>query len=543
MASATTPDIEILVGLQGGFSINAGSGKLIRNQIEGIIRQTQTQINFQINIDATYLQKQITDAIQNMPPVKIPTSNGQGGGGKGGGSGASSEIQKIASLISRINQNKSKLLDLSSTTEQAKELRRQITALWSDVGQRVRDYATSTNQSQQDIMKMVAAQASVGKSADAWNLKVAKVHDTYNSLIKKITELNKTSRTTLPLQVSSLPGEALNTPEYNDFLSVLSEFQNKSRNVLGGKFNKLDAKDQIQQLKEIIVLYSKVEEALKKVNKTQNTSLSMQKVSNRAYEFYEKIKDTAPKEFSDQVAKFFNDTRLGKYAGSARDAALELENLKNQAYKCGYAQETLGEKITRVFKEKLGYGVMAAAAMKARQAIQQLYTNVVELDTAMTELKKVTNETDNTYQKFLNNAANRAKSIGATLSDTVNATADFARLGYSLDESAQLADSALVYKNVGDGIADINDASESVISTMKAFNIEATNSMTIVDKFNEVGNNFAISSKGVGDALLNSASALAAANNDLDQSIALITAANSVVQDPEKVGGRLRPAS
>lgn len=56
-------------------------------------------------------------------------------------------------------------------------------------------------------------------------------------------------------------------------------------------------------------------------------------------------------------------------------------------------------------------------------------------------------------------------------------------------------------------------------------------------------NNFAISSGGVGTALLNSASALAAANNDLDQSIAMITAANTIVQDAAKVGTSLKTVS
>lgn len=49
-------------------------------------------------------------------------------------------------------------------------------------------------------------------------------------------------------------------------------------------------------------------------------------------------------------------------------------------------------------------------------------------------------------------------------------------------------------------------------------------------------NNFAISSQGVGEALLRSASALAAGNNTLDESIALITTANTIVQNPEVVG-------
>lgn len=56
-------------------------------------------------------------------------------------------------------------------------------------------------------------------------------------------------------------------------------------------------------------------------------------------------------------------------------------------------------------------------------------------------------------------------------------------------------------------------------------------------------NNFAISSTGIGEALQRSASALAAAGNSLDESISLVTAANSVVQNPESVGTALKTMS
>ena len=49
-------------------------------------------------------------------------------------------------------------------------------------------------------------------------------------------------------------------------------------------------------------------------------------------------------------------------------------------------------------------------------------------------------------------------------------------------------------------------------------------------------NKFAITSGGIGEALERSASSLNAANNSMDESIALITAANTVVQDPDRVG-------
>ena len=181
--------------------------------------------------------------------------------------------------------------------------------------------------------------------------------------------------------------------------------------------------------------------------------------------------------------------------------------------------------------------------MQAYIALQRMVTAVIDVDTAMTELRKVTDETEETYNRFLDNAVVRAKELGATVSDTVTATADFARLGYNIGDASQLADAAIIYKNVGDGIEDISEASESIISTMQAFGVAAEDAMFIVDKFNEVGNNFAISSKGVGDALLRSASALAAGNNTLDESIALITTANTIVQNPDVVGTTMKTIS
>lgn len=170
------------------------------------------------------------------------------------------------------------------------------------------------------------------------------------------------------------------------------------------------------------------------------------------------------------------------------------------------------------------------------QQIRQGVQYVREIDAALTELKKVTDETNATYDAFLQTAAKTAGVIGSTVSEFTNATADFARLGYNLAEATELAKAASVYKNVGDGITDISQASESIISTMKAFGIEAEGAMGIVDRFNQIGNNFAISSTGIGEALQRSASALYEAGNTIDESIALVTAANSVIQNPEQVG-------
>ena len=561
MATRTTPDIEILVGVEGGGSISGASGVKIRNQLTNIIsninKQQATQLR--LKVDQQYIQNQIANAIKTMHPVdlnvKVNPNGGGSGGGSTGGNSAVNQIQKIGSMVAQINQKKIKLLDVSATSKEAQEISSQISSLWKKVASEAKAYAKSSGKTPTEIKNQVYALNSVTKSADAYNIKVKRINDTYDVLKSKVIDFKTAADAAYKTNASKNATAPEQWAEYNQ---LYGEFVTKVNQVAGGKFNTLDSHEQIKQLKDIVNLYGKVEQALKKVQvadkqysnvaeksrtREKNGILSVQKYTSQIYDFYEKIKNTAPKSFSDDVLNLFNQAASGQYGSNIKGLIDDFTRYENAAYAAGYATEDFGHKITRIFKEKFGYGVMAAFAMQARRALRQVYTNVVDIDTAMTELKKVTNETAATYRAFLDDASKRAKSLGATLADTVTATADFARLGYSLEDASRLADSALVYKNVGDGIDSINDASESVISTMKAFNVEAENSMTIVDKFNEVGNNFAISSKGVGDALLNSASALASANNDLDQSIALIAAANSVVQDPEKVGGRLRPAA
>ena len=158
-----------------------------------------------------------------------------------------------------------------------------------------------------------------------------------------------------------------------------------------------------------------------------------------------------------------------------------------------------------------------------------------EFDIAVTELYKVAKENKNVLDEFAQSAFNVAEVVGSTGTEIVNAAADWERLGYSIDKASKLAEAAAIYTNVGDGI-DIDAANTSLVSTIQGFQIEANKAMSVIDKFNEVANNFPINSAGIGEALQRSAASFNAANTDLSESIALITATNAVVQDPDKVG-------
>ncbi len=166
-----------------------------------------------------------------------------------------------------------------------------------------------------------------------------------------------------------------------------------------------------------------------------------------------------------------------------------------------------------------------------RQGIQY----VKEIDLALTELKKVTDETDETYEKFLDTASKTASKVGSTIKDVVSSTADWARLGYSIQEAAQLAESTQILMNVSE-FTDISTATDSLISSIQAFKYTAEESMDVVDILNTIGNNYAISTADLAQSLTKSSGSLVAANGTLEEAVALTATANTIIQDADVVG-------
>lgn len=166
---------------------------------------------------------------------------------------------------------------------------------------------------------------------------------------------------------------------------------------------------------------------------------------------------------------------------------------------------------------------------------RELGQMVTQINSAQTELRKVSDASQTRIAENFETSAKMAQELGSTITDVINNTADWSRLGYSVDDAEKLARVTTLYQTVGDNMTQ-ETASESLISTMKGFQLDADQAESVVDRINEVANNYAIDTAGIGEALQRSASAFNTAHTDLDKSIAIITASNTVLQDPEKVG-------
>ncbi len=106
---------------------------------------------------------------------------------------------------------------------------------------------------------------------------------------------------------------------------------------------------------------------------------------------------------------------------------------------------------------------------------------------------------------------------------------EFSKAGFTPEDSARLAQVSSLFQNIADSEVSAGDAASFIISQMKAFGIEADKATTILDKVNEVSNNYSVSSTDITSALTKQSASLAAYGNDLNKSIALVTSGTEIM--------------
>ena len=292
-----------------------------------------------------------------------------------------------------------------------------------------------------------------------------------------------------------------------------------------------------EEIQEMITHLKQVREAVP-TDALESTYLTLDKYQLRIQNFM--AKNTAmSKEFKEELQEIYNTIQKYKDVGGVIDTKeilSDIVKIETSVARAGQTGKSTADKLKRqlasIWRQDFAryFGLYDII-----RYIRQISTEVIKVDTALTELRKVSDASNERLQQSLQKSTETAKDLGSTIDDVIKVTSDWARLGYNVDDAEELARVTTLFKNVGDNMS-AEDASSFMISTLKGFEMEADQAIDIADKFNEVANNFAIDTMGIGDALQRSAASFNAANTDLNESIALITATNAVVQNPESVG-------
>lgn len=301
----------------------------------------------------------------------------------------------------------------------------------------------------------------------------------------------------------------------------------------------------LSQVDDLLVRVRKhIDDALVQSRQTKTANTDTDKIENlmrTLYQYKETLHGFEGSKFEAEYNELFDAIKNGSY--SFEEAQMKVSKFQNACHQAGLETETLGQKLSRLFKEHFQTAIAMAGVAMVKQGLREVYDNVLELDTAVTELKKVSKMTGDEMNEYLDRTATNARELGANISDLVSSTADWKRLGYTDKDSEELARVSALMANVGDQIDDATTASSYLISTMQGFGLVADDAEHLLDCMNQIANTEPVSMNDLGIIMQKSSAAMSAAGNTYQETLSLAAAVNGVLQDSEASGTYLKTLS
>lgn len=156
---------------------------------------------------------------------------------------------------------------------------------------------------------------------------------------------------------------------------------------------------------------------------------------------------------------------------------------------------------------------------KSVGAISSMVKQVKEMDSAITEFKKVSDLSGKSLEDYVQGLADAGSTVARTGSEMVRAAGQFRKSGFTDREAAQLAVVAAQYQNVADTIVSSEEAAASIVSQIRAYGESAEFATHVIDAYNEVANNFSVGTNDISKAMEIASAGMATYGNSFEQTI------------------------
>lgn len=436
----------------------------------------------------------------------------------------------IDNLLKQLNE-------LEPQTDAYKEKLVEVKKIWEEIERKVKAVEESEKQAAKRESTKAGNLTSIGNAISqnrATMKDVQKNYGTDYSFYGKLQEKDSKLKTLLDTVTES-----------SDPVSGAKEWAKNNLDISPDKINSVT--DAINQLN---IAYREATQEAKDFNKEASREKSINKasmeVANLKATIHDYIAEHKKLEGTDvgkslyELLEALNQSDAPEKIGELKKKYAEL---RAESKKLGLESKNLLDVFEKLFGQHLSTMITMAALHKMQDALRIVYQNVVEIDTAVTELRKVSEYTGKSLEEYMGRAAEQAQNLGVSISDYIGSTADWKRLGYSDEDAENMATYSTLLKNVGDGIDDVNTSSSYLISTLQGFGLLAKDAESVVDQIDKVANTQPITAQAIGEILTRSAASMKAANNDLAETISLGTAAYAVIQNAETVGTTLKSVS
>ena len=455
--------------------------------------------------------------------------------------------KELLSTIQQIRNIQTNLLNLDEEKDsnQILELEGQLKRLQESY-QAIRQAFNSKFSSEQTTEINSALQTTIDKMA----IVQAKIDDVKVSSFHSIKD--NISNGTLENQIQTLEND------YRRLGLTQDEIAQKTQ-TLKTLLNAMDASDDIESVTKDYTTFGqevvKVQNDVKALRREQQKAKDEANLANgknvlsSQIDVWLKKNSAAASEFGVRLREIQQELLT---ADGTKLTALkrEFQEIKRKAELAGKATMSFGDKL----KSKLGslatYFSATMMISYAIRGIRSMFQNVLQVDTAMTELYRVTDLTEKQYSQLYDKMVAGAKKYNAALNDVISATAEWVRFGFDANLSEQLAELTVMYQHVTD--LDHKLATENLLTAYKGFQPSldvqfdgdaAAAVEHILDVYDKLNNELPVSAAQIAEGVNKTASVLEEAGATFEQASALIVGGGSVTQDFDAMGNSIKIAT
>ena len=455
------------------------------------------------------------------------------------------DINSVLKKVSSINNNvitASKDTSNQAVVKDSKydlDYQRSSSSL-SELKKQLDDLGLSTNQTNDKIRDLGVSLANASSKADFTNAinEIKTYKEQLNGTIETAKELNGLQNTYADYinKIGGLKSDNSTKAfgqKIESTVASLNQFDYKTAGLT-------DLKDKVEKVGEE---FKKLEKEAEDAGNVIANQIGVDKINSNIQKF---LSDNTS--LSGTLRKQLENLQIRLEGTEVTKADLNeivgiFAKIRTEAYRTGQVGATVFDTLRgRIKQMSTNFVAMYFSFYDVARYIRETVSAVTEINSAMIELRKVSDESQRRIEQDFKISAKSAQDLGSTVKDVINITADWSRLGYTIDEAEELARVTTMFKTVGDDMT-AESASEAMISTLKGYDIEVDKAQYVLDQYNEVANNFAIDTQGLSASLERSGAALHAAGNDIAESMGLIVAANDSLQDPASVGTMLKTIS
>ncbi len=232
------------------------------------------------------------------------------------------------------------------------------------------------------------------------------------------------------------------------------------------------------------------------------------------------------------------DGQIRRIGGTIDRQTGQIRRNTDQINRNNTATRTMGELLRTAATRFPVWMAVTTAFYGITRGLRDMSEVIVKVDSQMTQLKRVMDsKTD--FTGMLEASKNMAVELGQTITSVNDALIGFAKQGFNDTEILDLTKSAIVAANVSD--LTVEESMDAMTSSIVQFKLEASDAMSIVDKWNEVDNNFAISSKDIAQGISKAGSTAKTFGVTVDELIGNITAIGEATRESgDRIGNGLK---